>query len=86
MAYTMYMDGVAMPITPSKVEMKIENQNKTLNLIDGTSSNIIGGISKVILPHAAAQIKARSRPHAVSAGEVEHTGNFVVNAFTEIIP
>ena len=40
MAYTMYMDGVAMPITPSKVEMKIANQNKTLNLIDGAEINI----------------------------------------------
>ena len=49
MAYTMYMDGVAMPITPSKVEMKIANQNKTLNLIDGAEINILKepGLSKV---------------------------------------
>ena len=49
MAYTMYLDGVAMPITPSKVEIKISNQNKTLNLIDGAEINILKepGLSKV---------------------------------------
>lgn len=49
MAYTMYLDGVAMPITPSKVEVKITDQNKALNLIDGTEINILKelGLSKV---------------------------------------
>jgi len=49
MAYTMYLDGVPMPITPSEVEVKITNQNKTLNLIDGTEINILKepGLSKV---------------------------------------
>ena len=49
MAYTMYLDGVVMPITPSKVEIKISNQNKTLNLIDGAEINILKepGLSKV---------------------------------------
>lgn len=45
----MYLDGVAMPITPSKVEVKIANQNSSLNLIDGTEINILKepGLSKV---------------------------------------
>lgn len=33
MAYKMYIAGVLMPVTPSKVQLKIKNQNKTLNLI-----------------------------------------------------
>ena len=35
MAYKMYLDGVLMPITPSKVKVKINNQNETLTLISG---------------------------------------------------
>lgn len=44
----MYLDGVAMPITPSKIELKIANQNKTMNLIDGTQINLLKepGLSK----------------------------------------
>ena len=34
MAYKMYLDGVLMPITPSKVTVKINNQNKTMTLIN----------------------------------------------------
>lgn len=41
MAYTMYLGGLAMPITPSKVEVKIKSQNKTLNLISGAEINIL---------------------------------------------
>ena len=41
MAYTMYLDGVLMPVTPSKVKMKINNQNETLNLINGDEINIL---------------------------------------------
>ena len=41
MAYTMYLDGVLMPITPSKVKVKINNQNETLTLINGEEINIL---------------------------------------------
>ena len=33
MAYKLYMAGTLMPITPSKVTVKINNQNKTMTLI-----------------------------------------------------
>lgn len=71
MAYTMYLDGVAMPITPSKVEVKITNQNKALNLIDGTEINILKepGLSKVsfelLLPNV-------SYPFAKSAQRADY--------------
>lgn len=41
MAYTMYLDDVLMPITPSKVKVKINNQNDTLTLINGEEINIL---------------------------------------------
>lgn len=41
MAYSMYLAGVIMPITPSKVKVKINNQNKTLTLINGEEINIL---------------------------------------------
>lgn len=49
MAYKMYLDGVLMPITPSKVKVKINNQNDTLTLINGEEINILkaAGLSDV---------------------------------------
>lgn len=49
MAYKMYMDGVLMPITPSKITVKITGQNKTLTLIGGEEINILktAGLSEV---------------------------------------
>jgi len=41
MAYKMYLAGVLMPVTPAKVKVKINNQNKTLTLIDGNEINIL---------------------------------------------
>lgn len=41
MSYKMYLAGVLMPITPSKVKMKIGNQNETLTLIGGEEINIL---------------------------------------------
>lgn len=41
MAYAMYLGGVLMPITPSKVKVKINNQNETLTLINGEEINIL---------------------------------------------
>ena len=41
MAYKMYMDDVLIPITPKKVQMKINNQNKSLTLIGGEEINIL---------------------------------------------
>lgn len=41
MAYTIYLSGIPMPVAPSKIEMKVKNQNTTLNLINGDEINII---------------------------------------------
>ena len=41
MAYKMYLDGVLMPVTPSKVTLKVNNQNKTLVLVSGEEINLL---------------------------------------------
>jgi len=41
MPYIIYMDGVALPIAPSKMQTKIANQNKTINLINDGEVNIL---------------------------------------------
>ena len=41
MAYEMYMRNILCPVTPSKLQLKIKNQNKTMNLINGDEVNIL---------------------------------------------
>jgi LysM repeat protein len=41
MSYFMYLDGVLFPVTPSKIDMKIKGQNKTMNLINDSQINIL---------------------------------------------
>ena len=41
MAYKMYLDGVLMPVTPSKVKMKVSGQNETVTLINGEEINLL---------------------------------------------
>ena len=39
--YQFYMDDELLPITPGKLKMKVNGQNKTINLIDGEEVNIL---------------------------------------------
>ena len=39
--YHFYMDGVLLPVTPSKVSIKVNNNNKTLTLINEGEINIL---------------------------------------------
>lgn len=41
MAYAFYLDGVHLPVTPSKLQTKIKNQNKTITLINDGEINFI---------------------------------------------
>ena len=41
MAYHMYLDSVLMPVTPSKIKMKINGQNETMTLMNGEEINIL---------------------------------------------
>lgn len=40
MAYEVYLDDILLPIPPSKIQMKVKGQNKTINLINGDEINI----------------------------------------------
>ncbi len=41
MAYLCYMDKMLLPIAPSKLQLKVNNQNKTLTLINEGEINIL---------------------------------------------
>ena len=41
MAYKMYIDGILMPVTPSKIKIKVNNQNETINLINGEEIQLL---------------------------------------------
>lgn len=41
MAYNLYLDGVLFPVTPSKVTVKINNQNETVTLINEGEANLL---------------------------------------------
>lgn len=41
MAYTLYLDGVAFPITPSKISTDMKGRNKTIDLINDVEVNIL---------------------------------------------
>lgn len=49
MGYEFYMDKMLLPITPSKLNIKIKNQNKTFNLINDGEINILksAGLSEI---------------------------------------
>ena len=49
MAYKLYLDGVLFPVAPSKVTVKINNQNETVTLINEGEENILkaAGLSDV---------------------------------------
>lgn len=59
MAYQMYLADVLMPVTPEKVSVKMNNQNKTFTLINGEEINILqsAGLTSVtfdlMLPHVS---------------------------------
>lgn len=41
MPYTFFIDGLALPVTPSKLTMRVRNQNKTVNLINESEVNLL---------------------------------------------
>lgn len=82
MAYVMYLDGVALPVTPSKLEMKIKNQNKTINLINEGEINILkdAGLTEITFEAAIPHVKY---PYAIYPSEFK-TADFYLNKFEQL--
>lgn len=57
--YAVYLDGVLLPVTPSKLSTKIANQNKTINLINGGEVNILkaAGLTEVSFTALIPQVR-----------------------------
>ena len=73
MAYKLYMAGTLMPITPSKVTVKINNQNKTMTLINGEEINILkaAGLSDVSFELVLPQVSDRKSTRLNSSHKTE---------------
>ena len=41
MPYVFYLDGIELPVTPSKLSLKIKNNNKTVNLVNEGDVNVL---------------------------------------------
>lgn len=67
MAYSLYMDGVLFPVTPSKMKIKIKNQNKTLTLINDGEINFLkaAGLTEISFDLVIPQVLY---PYAVYTG------------------
>lgn len=39
--YEIYLDGTRLPVSPDEIEIEVEGQNKTVNLINGEQMNLI---------------------------------------------
>jgi len=57
--YSFYLDNVQLPIAPSKLNIKIKNKNKTLNLINDGEINILkkAGLTEVDFDMIIPQVK-----------------------------
>lgn len=82
MAYIVYLDGVALPITPSKMQMKIKNQNKTINLINDGEANILksAGLTEITFDAIIPQVKY---PFAVYSSGFKNA-EFFLNKFESL--
>lgn len=57
--YAVYIDGVQLPVTPSEITTKINNQNKTINLINDGEVNILkkAGLTDISFTATIPQVK-----------------------------
>lgn len=76
MAYYFYLDKMMLPVTPSKLTTKVENQNKTINLINEGEVNLLkkAGLTEI---EFEALIPAFKYPFATYTGGFKATDVFL---------
>lgn len=76
MGYEFYLDNILLPVTPSKLQLKIKNQNKTCNLINDGEINIlkVPGLTEIDFEFLLPNIKY---PFAVYKNEFEKAEAFL---------
>lgn len=64
MSYACYLGGVAMPVSPSKLTVKIKNQNKTLVLLNEGEINLLRtpGLTEISLPLVFPMLAGQNSP------------------------
>lgn len=64
MAYDFYLGSCLLPVPPQKMQLKVNNQNKTMNLINGGEINILkdAGLSDISFE---VELPNTRRPYAV---------------------
>lgn len=76
MAYSVYLDGIPLPIIPSKITTEIKGKNKTLNLINEGEVNILKspGLIKIKFDMIIPYVKY---PYAVYADGFKSPGYYI---------
>lgn len=75
--YKFYLDKMLMPITPSKVETSIKNQNKTIVLINEGEINILKNAGLTEITFDALLPLINNYPFAVYQGGFQSAGYFL---------
>jgi len=57
--YDVYLDTMLLPVTPSKIQVKIKNQNKTITLMNDGEINLLkmAGLSDISFTALIPQLK-----------------------------
>lgn len=57
--YDVYLDKILLPVAPSKIQLKIKNQNKTMTLIDEGEINVLkqAGLTEITFPILIPQVE-----------------------------
>jgi len=80
--YDVYLKNCLLPVTPEKIQIKINNNNKTVNLINEGEINILkqAGLTDI---EFEAEIPQTQHPYAVYKSGFRDAGYFM-NIFEEL--
>lgn len=81
--YYFYINGVLLPVTPEKLNISIKNQNKTVNLVDGSEFNILKtpGLSEISFDCLLPNVRY---PFAIYESNVFQPAHYYLQIFEEL--